>query len=110
MFAVLKAGNKPRIVTSRAEKLDARDIVVALCDGSYEQHSRPKAASTQPTRTIRQRAATQTQNTTYAAAVPRATHIAGPGSGHKVERVTSEDPLSEVERVLKRPKVTDDEW
>ena len=109
-YAVKKAGNKPRLITMRAEKMDARDVVAALCDGSYELHNRPRDAPIQPTRTVRQRDSSKIQCISTAA--PRATQIAGPGRGHKGERVTSEDPLTEAEQVhvLKKPKVSDKEW
>jgi hypothetical protein len=95
-------------VTSRAEKLDARDVVVALCDGSYEQESRPTAAPMHPTRAVRPCRSTTASNTTAVAA--RATRIAGPGRGHKGERVSGEGAIEEAARVLKKPKVSEGEW
>jgi hypothetical protein len=108
IFAVKKEGNKPRIVTMKAEKHTARDVVLALCDGSYQQQNRPAAAPTQPTRTVRHREASRAQNTSCAA--PRATRIAGPGSGHKGVRVSGEGAVEETERVLKKPKPSEQEW
>jgi hypothetical protein len=108
VFVVTKAGNQPRVKTSRAEKLDARDTVVALCDGSYEQHNRPRAALIQPARAVRSHSRSTVANTTVAA--PRATQIAGPGRGHKGQRVTAEGAVEEAERVLKKPKPLEEEW
>ena len=108
IFAIKKAGNKARIVTSRADKLDARDVVVALCNGSYEQQNRPRAAPMPPTRAVQPRNSTMASSTT--AAAPRATRIAGPGRGHKGERASSEGAVEEAQRVLKKPKVSEHEW
>lgn len=107
IFAVKQAGRKPRIVTSRAQKRDARDVVVALCNGSYQQN-RPRAAPIHTARIQQQRSAKIAQNTTPAE--PRATRIAGPGRGHKGKRVSQDDSVAEAERVLKKGKVQESEW
>jgi hypothetical protein len=59
-FAVKKKGNIPQIVTSRAEKLDARDVVVAICDGTYTTSNRPRAAPIVSQRGLRTRACRET--------------------------------------------------
>ena len=59
-FAVKKKGNRPQIVTSRAEKLDARDVVVAICDGTYTTSNRPRAAPIVSQRGLRTRACRET--------------------------------------------------
>jgi len=59
-FAVKKKGNRPQIVTSRAEKLHARDVVVAICDGTYTTSNRPRAAPIVSQRGLRARACRET--------------------------------------------------
>lgn len=105
-YAVKKVGNKPRLVTMRAEKLDARDVVAALCHGTYDLQNRPRAAATHSAHSTRKRDHTPSLGTN----APRATRIAGPGRGRKGERVTSEGAVDEAERVLKKPKPSEQEW
>ena len=105
-YAVKKVGNKPRLVTMRAEKLDARDVVAALCHGTYDLQNRPRAAATHSAHSTRKRDRTPSLGTN----APRATRIAGPGRGRKGERVTSEGAVDEAERVLKKPKPSEQEW
>ena len=106
VFEVKKEGNKPRRVTMRAEKDSAISVVIDLCKGVYEKKNQPAAATGvicglrhQEIRTVQ-----------YSEATTRASRVAGPGRGRKGERVTSDGAVDEAERVLKKPKPSEQEW
>jgi hypothetical protein len=109
VFEIKKEGNKPRRVTMRAEKIDAKGVVIDLCKGVYQKKNQTAGATTEATRDLRHK---DGRNIQYAELNNRATRIAGPGCGHIGKRVGSKDidAVGEATRVLKKSKPTEKEW
>ena len=100
---------KAKEVTSRSQKLGALQAVVELCKGSFSVRPAPAAAAraSQPTRQARGGSSANVP-INYDDTARRATRIAGPGRGH-TEKRCGEDAVGEAERVLKKPKASEEE-
>ena len=110
IFSVLKSGHKPQIVTSRAKKTVAVEIVRELCGGTYKKRNKPQTASVAPaenSRPSRKRKVQSLDATASTAPKPAATKPGGPGRGNKGPKW--DDAVHQAERLLRNKQASNEE-
>jgi hypothetical protein len=109
VFEIKKEGNTPRRASMRAEKIDAKGVVIDLCKGVHQKKNQTTGATTKATRDLRHK---DSRNIQYLELNNCATGISGPGCDHIGKMTGSKDidAVGEATRVLKESKSNEKEW
>ena len=112
IYSSARPSEKPKLATSRSKKAGALLAVIELCKGTLVKSAAKSARAAAPAVTglpakpamqLRER-----QDHDYDDTTRQATRSAGPGRGNK-GKLGVEDAVDQAERVLKKPKASEEE-